>query len=229
MTVLRGIGGIDGNHLTSGTFSLLREDGSEHGPRGISDALGETVIAKHILDVEFLDGNHAESVDNAPGGLVGEIMAAVANALMDTRQNLVGFLSRRASFLGFGLLSASLRQCLLVTAEEARIFNELAAGQGHERIQSRVKSNGFFGKRQWLNFTLTGKAYEPFFAVPADSAGFNSTVNRTMDFRLDLNRSAEQRQPNRSIANLEPALRIGDAVVLTFALQAGIARGFACF
>ncbi len=99
------------------------------------------MITKHILDSQFFNGNHAEAVDQAAGGLMNKVMATVPDALMDTRQNFVCFLAFRASLLGFGLLPARLCQCLFVLAEEARVVHELAIGQGKERVQPGVKAN----------------------------------------------------------------------------------------
>ncbi len=63
VAVLACIGRVDGDYLTASTFSLTREDSSEHGPGSIGNGLGKTVIAKHIPDAEFLNGNHAEAID----------------------------------------------------------------------------------------------------------------------------------------------------------------------
>lgn len=101
------------------------------------------MIAKHILDAEFFNSDNAVLVDKPPCRLVNKVMTTVTNPLMDTGKNLVDFLSRRTSLLGFGLFSASLRQCFFITAKEARIVNELAIGQRHKRVQSRVKADGF--------------------------------------------------------------------------------------
>ena len=43
------------------------------------------MVAQHRLDAQLLDGNDAEAVDDAPCGLMTEVVTAVADALMDTR------------------------------------------------------------------------------------------------------------------------------------------------
>ena len=46
------------------------------------------MVLHHAFDVEFLYGDDAEAVDDAPCILMAEIMAAVSNTLMDAGENL---------------------------------------------------------------------------------------------------------------------------------------------
>ena len=80
-TVLRGVSRVDGNDLTPGTFSLRREDGTKSRPRGVTDALGKTVVAEHIPDAQFFDSDDAETVDDTTGVLMAEIVPSVPDAL----------------------------------------------------------------------------------------------------------------------------------------------------
>ncbi len=70
-----------------------------------------------------------------------KIMATVTNALMDARQNLVGFAPLFGTLFRFGLLASSLCQCFFITTKEARVVYELTIGQGHERIKASIKAN----------------------------------------------------------------------------------------
>lgn len=62
-----------------------------------------------------------------------------------------------------------------------------------------------------------------------DGTGLHITEYWAVDFSLDLNWSTEQRQPNGGLSDLEPALRIGDTVILIFAFVSRIAWDFLCF
>ena len=137
-THLRGVGRIDSHDQTTSTFSLIRQDGTKHRPGSVRDRLGEAVVFDHALDVEFLDGNHAVAVDQPSGGLMNEIMAAVTDTLVDTRNDFAGFLiililsltapTLLLLILHFRQFALCFRQCLFFFAEEARVFNVLAIG-----------------------------------------------------------------------------------------------------
>lgn len=193
VAVLACVGGVDGNHLTEsrairvtpGTFSLLRENGSPHGPGGVTDALGEAVIAEHSLDVQFFNGKDAVAIDQPAGRLMNKIMSSVADTLVDTGKNLVGPATLTASLLRLGLLSASLRQCLFVTAEEARVVHELAVGQGQKRVQARIKTNRLLGLWQEVIFLFHREADEPLRADPVDAARLDPADQRPVQAHLD--------------------------------------------
>ncbi len=86
------------------------------------------MVLDHALDVEFFNGDYAVTVDDSAGGLVNEVMATVANPLMDTGDNLFGL----PSFSGAANLLCQLPLCfgkgLLITAEEVRIGDVIPIG-----------------------------------------------------------------------------------------------------
>ncbi len=132
------------------------------------------MIAEHILDVQLFNGNDVEAIDQPPCCLVDEIMPSVTNTLMDARQNFVGLLAWLGTFLGFGLLPASLCQSLFIMSEEARVAYKLPIGQGQEGVQARVKANGISRRQQGRVFLFHREADEPFAPVSADGTGFDS-------------------------------------------------------
>ena len=125
------------------------------------------MVLHHAFDVQLFNGNDAEAVDDAPCVLMAEIMAAVSHSFMDTGKNLVRLLSCKASFLGFGLFASRFCKCLLILAEEARVLDELAVGQGRKGFQSNVYADGFFGRRQGFGSDFTGNADKPFARLPS--------------------------------------------------------------
>ncbi len=167
---------------------------------------------------------------------MNKVMAAVANPFVDARQNFVGFTTLTSDFImtdfitaalfGLGLPSARLRQSLFVLAEEARVVYELAVGQSQKAVQARVKANHVIGLWQEVVFLLHGKADKPFGTDAANRAGFDYAEDSPMEFGLNLNRLAAHGNGNRTVTNLKAALRVGDAVVLTFAFEPREAWGF---
>jgi hypothetical protein len=227
MTVLRRIGGVDGNHFTSGALSLLREDGSEHRPGSVTDALGETVVDEQILDVQLFNGDHAKTVDDLAGGLVDKVMTTITDTLMDTRQNLVGLAPFTAALLGLGLLPASFCQRFFVSAEEARVVYKLTVGQSQKRVQPRVKTNSIRAWRQRGIVLLHRETDEPLVSDTMNTAGLDPADDEAVQFGLDLLLSAEQGQGDGAVTDLEPALWVAERVV-PVALEAREARRLTC-
>ena len=71
------VGGIDLDHLATGTFSLVRETGDEVGPARIQDAHGEAA-AGHGGDPEVFEHDPIESLDQLIDELVEEIFPWLA-------------------------------------------------------------------------------------------------------------------------------------------------------
>ena len=130
--VLRGIGRVDGKYLTTSTFSLRRKNRTKLRPCGVTDALGKAMIAEHIPDAQFFDGDDAEAIDNTACVLMAEVVPPVADTLMDTRDDLARLFSLTAPTLLLREFALCFGEGLLFLAEEARVLDELAVGQGRE-------------------------------------------------------------------------------------------------
>ncbi len=228
MTVLRCVAGVNSDHLTSGTLSLLREDGTEHRPTRVRDRLGEAVVFDHAPDVEFLDGNHAKAVDQSSSDLVNKIMTPVAHPLMDTRENSVGFLSRRASLFCFSLFPASLCESIFIAAEEARIVYELAIGQRQERVEASVKAHGFSRLRQEVALLFHREAHEPLVADAVNAARLDLARKRPVQTHLDRAvRLSDFGQAQTAVDDREPCAWEAETIVpVTFSTRE--ARGLSC-
>src|SRR5437879_3122855 len=104
----------------------------------------------HILDVQLFNHNQTEAVDQSSGSLVNEVMAAVANALMDTTNNLFGLVTCFASMLVLNFIEFSLHfgKCFLVLAKETWILDKLTIGESDELLQTNVHTDLFGVFRQ---------------------------------------------------------------------------------
>jgi len=82
----------------------------------------------HALDIEFLNGNHTETVDKPPCRLVNEVMPAVLDALMHTPNDFLGGLALFRAVLVFNFVELALGfgECFFFLTEEAWVLNELA-------------------------------------------------------------------------------------------------------
>ena len=183
------------------------------------------MIAEQILDVQFFNGNHAEAVDQPSGGLMAEVVPPIADALMDTRNDFLGFLSLAAPAFLFGKFALCLRKSLFFFAEEARVLDKLAIGQSREGFQANINTDGFLRRRQVFGFDFLAKAGEPLVVDTPHRAGLEFTPRLAMEFSLHLSNFGKA---DGAIANLETVvLGEGDAVVLAFAFETGEAWGVA--
>jgi len=154
-------------------------------------------------------------------------VTTVANPFMDAGNDLKCF----APFLGtanlFREFPLGLCQCLLVTAEEARIIHELTVGQSQKRVQPRVKPDCLQRWGQWVIFLFHREADKPLGADAMNAARLDFAADGAVDFGLDLFLLAEQGQGYGTFTDLEPALRIAKRVVAV-AFDAGKAWRFSC-
>jgi hypothetical protein len=129
-THLRRVRRIDRDDQTTSTFSLIRQDGTEHRPRSIRNRLGKAMILRgywgnHAFHIEFFDGNDAKPIDQPPCGLVNKIMATVPDTLVDTRDYFLGFSALSGAANLFSECPLRFRQRFLVFAKEARVISQI--------------------------------------------------------------------------------------------------------
>lgn len=183
------------------------------------------MVAQHSLDAQFLDSDDAEAVDDAPRVLVAEIMAAVADALMDTRNDLAGLLPSTAPALLFCEFALCFRQCLFFLAEEARVSDELTVGECGEGFQANVNADGFLGWRQRSGPDLLAERGEPLAVDAADGAGLEFAPRPAVEFGLHL---PDLGEADAAVSDLETVvLRVSDAVVLALPFKTREARSLA--
>ena len=182
------------------------------------------MVLDHAYDVQFLNGDHAEAVDDLTSGLVNKVMAAIANPLMDTGNNFL----RLPSFSGAAnllcQLPLGLRQSIFVAAEEARVLDILAIGQRCEGFQSNVNADLFLGRQQQFGANFAGEAGIPLVPDTANGTGLYCAVNRTVQTNGNI---ANLGQAQSALLEPETTLWIGERIV-PVALHARKAWCFSC-
>lgn len=216
-TLLRGPARVYFDNSPTGAFSLACEYLPKHGPRRVGNGFGKTVVALHILDVEFFNGNQPEMVDQPAGGLVYKVVSAISDTLVNTSDNLVGFATLRlllGSAGGFAPVGFALRlrQRLLVLTEEAGVLHPFAIGEGGERVQTNVYADRRIGGRQRFLLNFDSKADVPLVALPPDRAGFDPAFDSAVQDGLD-GSDFGQVHALPYFINLETGLRVGETVV----------------
>ena len=105
--------------------------------------------------------------------------------------------------------------------KETRVFNELAVGQGREGFQPNVNAHRISARWKRNSLIFAGEADVPFLTVLANGAGLDCARADAVYFGLDLSDFGER---DCALPDTIAALRVGDAVVLAFAFQAGVSR-----
>jgi len=138
-------------------------------------------------DIEGFDSDQAKAVDDLSRLLMVEVMATVANTLMDSSDDLLRSTPPFASVLVFDLIKLPLCVCqfLLIGAEEARIGDELPSGESRELLNPNVDTDFIHRDRQRFCFDFTGDRDEPFSALTFHGHGFRSAVKRAMNNGFD--------------------------------------------
>ena len=90
-TILRGIGRVHGDQNPTSFFRFVGQDMPELQPSGIRNAFDKITVMNHGLDMQRFYSDEAIAVDDAPGVLMHKIMPPVADALVDTSDDLAGF------------------------------------------------------------------------------------------------------------------------------------------
>src|SRR6476660_3776555 len=114
--ILTGVGGIHRHKLPTGPYCLVRKEAGELTPRGVMNALGQTVGVHHAIDRQILHRDQIKRVDDTMTVLMGEITTPPGNAFMDPRDHLPVFGALRRALLQLTVRALYLRQRLLLAA-----------------------------------------------------------------------------------------------------------------
>jgi hypothetical protein len=241
---LAGVCRIYGNHYTRGTFSLLREDGAKHTPGGICDAFVQASLlagsigqelprvfsvwlwlwpCAHVIDGQFLKGDQTVGVDNPSGELMYEVVPAVSDTLVDASDNFLCLAAFSTPSLLESEFTLCFRQGFFIYTEETRVYDVLLVVGDGEMVETDINTDPLFGKRKRFSLGFHGKADKPLSSQPSNRAGFDLTVYRSVKVGLN---GSDLAEADRLFESLETGLRVGDAIVLSSAFEARIARIF---
>src|SRR2546426_5931226 len=119
--VLAGVGGVHSDEGATGPCCLEAQHRHKRRPRGITNALGETVVVDHSVHRKVLHGDDLKSIDDFARLLMSEVPTLPARPLVNASDHLASLPSLRGA-LGFaGEVALRLRQRFLFLAEEAGI------------------------------------------------------------------------------------------------------------
>src|SRR5258708_30955237 len=82
--LLRGVGGIDFDQRPASFFRFAEQVRKEGRPCRIMNALRQTMIVNHAVDMQVFHTDDPICIDNLTAFLMGEVLPSPRNPLMDT-------------------------------------------------------------------------------------------------------------------------------------------------
>ena len=138
---LRGVGGVHGHHLRTGTLSLVRQQVLELRQPRVLGAEGQVAVGGQKSEREVFQGNQPVGVDQMMRDLVPEVAAPIGDALVQTG-NLVGGFAPAATALP-APRHAPLGDAQLgkAVAQPTRVVNRRPVAQRQQVMQAHVNAH----------------------------------------------------------------------------------------
>ncbi len=192
------------------------------------NALGQTVVVGHAVDMQVLDAEDPKAIDNAATFLVREIVTPKGDTLMHPRYCLAVLPSHWRAFRKPGMFPLYPCQGLLFLSEEAGVFNRFACRERGKRFQPDINAHLFRSIRQAFGLTLDRKAGVPLTrTAPVDGQRLDLPTDGAVIDHLD---SSNLRQDHPIIMRDRKArLRERETIIAISAPEAGIAWSFTGF
>lgn len=219
------IGRVHCNVLPTSFFRFAGQLVEELRPRGIMNALGETMIMGHAIDTQVLYRNEPKVIDKATAFLVREVVAAERDTLMYSCNRFPVLAALRRAFREFAMLALDFGKSLFFLAEKARVGNRFPSRQGGKGFQTYIDTDLFGTFGQTLRLTLDREASMLFAGRGTlDCTGFHLALNRAVIDHLDTTYLGEA--DPLIVGNAEARLREGERVVALMPFETRVAWVF---
>ncbi len=219
---LRGVGRVDFESHSSSFFRFGEQLSKELRPCCIADALCQTMVMGHTVDMQVFYRNDPEAVDDLSAFLMGEIPSSESDALMHASHGLPVLASFRSPLRQFAMLALHFGKGLFFLAEEAGIVDLSSLREGGEGFQTNVYSYLSRVLRKSFGFTLDREGSIPLASTAlANGEGFDLACDRAVRDQLDGSHFGD----NHTIimGEAETGLWEREAIVAIFATEARIA------
>jgi hypothetical protein len=198
-------------------------------PRRVHKGLSQTVVFVQVVDTQIFYRYQAVAIYNLTAFLMGEVLAFELGTLMGVRHHLTGAYTLWASLFAFSWLSRlrqfalGFSQCFFTLAKETGVFNGVTVRQGGKGCKSGIKPHLIKIRRQKVRVTLHREASVPFIrTAPHDGQGIDSAFEGAVQLYVNFSKLGEV-QPFSFGINGKATLSVGEAIVATITLEAGIA------
>ena len=156
---LRGVSGINGHHLTTGTFSLVVEQLSKHPQPCVVCRQSEVPIARHKRKGKVFNGNPSVGICQLAGHLVPEISPLILDPFVDPRHLKHSLSSAVTSLRASSHAPLGHAQFFQPLTQPAGIVIEGAIREGEQTLQPHINANGrasMWHRLQGWNFHKKG-------------------------------------------------------------------------
>ena len=209
---LGGIGRVDSNVSSASFFRFAREFAEKFRPRGVCNALGQTMMVNHPVHMQVFDTDHTEPVDDLPGLLMGEVISTEPSPFMDTRHDFTVLAPFRSAFSQLSMLALDFGQGFLFLAEKAGVTYFFTIAERSKRLQSHVNAYLSSNRVKSLRLALARKADVPFArTAPAESASLDLSLDLAVVDHLDTANLGEGHTV--IMRETEATLREGEAII----------------
>ena len=173
-------------HRSASFFRFAGQDLGEGRPRCISDAFGQMTVLDHALNVEVFNSDEVVFVHEFAGDFMGIVPSLVSDMSVKHLQFSYRFTSAVRTFLSASYFALQASQLLLCLAKVLRWSEELPIRSCDQLANAQIKTDvgpcGFKEDRHEMN----KKAGVVFPGLALDDCGLNVTVNRSVQFDLDV-------------------------------------------
>ncbi len=191
-------------------------------PGRVVNAFCQAMIMRHPVDVQIFNRNDARTINDLAAFLVGEIVSFELDTFMDTGDNLAMFPTLRCSLGELAVFALDADKLLFFFPEKARVFNLSTIREGSKCLQSHINSYliGLF--RESFRVTFNRERGVPLASTAfLESEGFD--LPSYWPVHDDLHMTDARKCKLALSIDLETELRVGEAIIASFALKAGIA------
>src|SRR4030042_6478153 len=144
------------NH-TASILSFVRDVVYKLVPSRIRDAFCQTMVLKHVPDVQIFKSQQTKTVHQLTTSLMSKVPAAVGDTLMDMGDNLAPHGSFGCSLLSLREFALCFCQRSFVSAVQAGVGNPISVRECSKTFQSKIDPDCQITNRHWCRFNITSK------------------------------------------------------------------------
>jgi hypothetical protein len=222
------VGRVDSNRGPASFFRFAGEFPEKFRPRGISNALGQTRMVNHPVDVKVFHADHPKPINDLAALLMGKVVTSELDPLMHSCQDLAVLAPFRSAFRKLRMLPVHFGQGFLFLAEKAGVRYFFSIAEGGKGLESHINANLSSNRAKAFRLTLARKADIPLVGTAtADSAGLDLPLDLAMVDHLDGANLGESYTV--IMRDAKATLREGETVVAVMTLEAWVTWLFSMF
>src|SRR5438552_4883358 len=153
-TLLRGVVRCYSDQLSTSTFSLVQEHGSQCPPGCITNSKGQTMVANHVGRFQVFHHDRLVAIDRVSTRFMEGILALVMDTLMKTSHLLLDFLASVAPLLAPCKLFLSFGKFLGARLRVLGVFDDVSIAIGHEGADTHIQAESIVLLGEWFRFGL---------------------------------------------------------------------------